>query len=158
MALVAELGHEPGAGDRPREAEAVELARRAHLGDALQEGLRAAGGADLDAHVAVLRLVAGQLAMRRAARDLHRLAGAEQVLAAVLDDLQRARHDLVALDLPDVHVGLDEEAAGPSEHVELEQLAVGLRRRPDQLDPAAELRHVQHVTRVRHLLRPPGSP
>jgi hypothetical protein len=158
VALVAEVGHEPGAGDRLGEAEAIEVARRAHGGHALEEGLRAARGADLDADMAVGRLVARHLAVRDAGRDLHRLAGAEPVLAALLDDLQRAGHDVVALDLPGVHVGLHEEAAGPPEHVELEQLAVRVVRGPDQLHPAAKRLHLQHVARLRHLSRPPGSP
>jgi hypothetical protein len=101
--------------------------------------------------VAVGRLVARDLAVRDAGGDLHRLAGAEQVLAALLDDLQHPRHDVVALDLSRVHVGLHEEAPGPSEHVELEQLAVRLVRRPDELHPAAKRLHRQHIARLRHL-------
>jgi hypothetical protein len=48
-------------------------------------------------------------------------------------------------------VGLHEEAPGPSEHVELEQLAVRLVRRPDELHPAAKRLHRQHIARLRHL-------
>ena len=155
MALVAEVGHEPGARDRLGEAEAVEVARRAHGGHALEEGLRVARGAHLDADVAVGRLVARDLAVRDAGGDLHRLARAEQVLAALLDDLQGAGHDLVALDLPGVDVGLHEEAAGAPEDVELDQLAVRLVRGPDELHTAAERLHLQHVARLRHLSRPP---
>ena len=151
VALGAEVADQPGAGDGLGEAEAVELARRAHGGGALEEGLRAARGADLHADMAVGRLVARDLAVRDPRGDLHRLARAEQVHAALLDDLQGAGHDLVVLDLPGVHVRLHEEAARAPEHVELEQLAVGLRRRPDELHPAAQLRHLQNVARVRHL-------
>jgi hypothetical protein len=102
--------------------------------------------------VAVRRPVARDLAVGRAGGDLHRLARAEQVLAPVLGHLQRSRDDLVALGLPGVHVRLDEEAPRSSEHVELDQLAARVRRRPQQPDPAAQRLHVQHVTRVCHLL------
>ena len=132
VALVAEIGHEHGARDRLGEAEAVEVARRAHGRHALEEGLRAARGADLDADVAVGRLVARDLAVRDAGGDLHGLARAEQVLAALLDDLQGAGHDLVALDLPGVDMGLHEEAAGSPEDVELDQLPVRLVCGPDE--------------------------
>jgi hypothetical protein len=158
VALVAEVGDEPRAGDRLGETDAVELARGTHGGDALEEGLGGAGGPDLDADLGVARPVARDLAVGRARGDLHRLARAEQVLAPVLDDLQRPRDDLVALGLLGVHMRLDEEAARPSEHVELDQLAARVRRRPHQPDPAAQRLYVQHVTRVRHLLAPPGSP
>jgi hypothetical protein len=158
VALVAEVGHEHGARDRLGEAEAVEVAGRTHRGHALEEGLRGARRADLDADVAVDRPVGRDLAVRDAGGDLHRLPRAEQVLAALLDDLQRAGHDLVALDLPRVDVGLHEEAARPPEDVELDQLAVGFLRRPDEPHPAAQRLHLQYVARLRHRSRPPGSP
>jgi hypothetical protein len=89
VALVAELGHDLGAGERAREAEAVELpaAHRSATRSRKACVCRRGGPGRARGRPAPCRRVAGDARCRG---DLHRVAGAEQVLAAVLDDLQRA--------------------------------------------------------------------
>ena len=60
---------------------------------------------------------------------------AQHVLAAVHPDLHRARDHLEPLDLRAVHVALRQKAAWPTGHLHLEQLAVRIRGRPQELDP-----------------------
>jgi hypothetical protein len=93
--------------------------------------------------------------VRDACGRLHRLAGAEHALVAADHQLELSAEDLVVLDLPRVDVGLDEEPARAPQHVELDELAVGLLRGAHELHAAAQLRHLQHVSSLRHL-RPPG--
>ena len=101
---------------------------------------RVAGRADLHPHAA-LALVAAELAVRRAGRHLHRVAGAEQVLAAVEHEPQRALDHLEALGLARVDVVPRDEAAAAADGVELEQLRIGV---PD-LEAEAQAGGVEDV-------------
>ena len=150
VAHVAEVAHELGGGDRAREAEAVDV----HLDQAAHERLAVARGAQLDAHAAgALVARAGELAVRGADRDGHRLALLEDVLAALDHEPHRALDHLVALGLAGVDVRLDQEAARAAHDVELEQLAVRLLRRLADLEADAQPRVLErgHVPRVDHL-------
>ena len=110
------------------------------LGEAAQERLGVAGGAELHAHAA--RAVA-ELAVRRAGGDGHRVAGPQDVLAAVDHEPHRALDHLVALLLLRVDVRLRQEAAVAADHVELDELAAGLLARLADLDNDAQPGHLE---------------
>ena len=109
----------------PSRSARVAPAVEPHPGEQLEELHRAAGRADLHPHAA-RALVAGELAVRRAGGHLHRVAGAEQVLAAV--DTSRSEPSITSRrsDWTRVDVVLGDEAAGAADDVELEQLGVGV--------------------------------
>jgi hypothetical protein len=149
MGLVGEVEHERGACQRPRPASGQEVASGRHLGQPAQELLGPPSRADLDPY-APRPFAARALAVRRAGRNLHRLARAQPVRTARDTELERSLHDLEPLDLTDVHVALSEEAPRASHHVGLEQLAVRLCGGPEDLDPRAQRRKVEHTSRLGH--------
>ena len=106
----------------------------------MEERLGVARRAELDADAP--RRVA-ELAVRRAGRDGHRLAGVEDVLVAVDHEPHRALDHLVALALQGVDVGLGEDAAGPADHIELDELATGLLPGLADLDDDAQPGHLE---------------
>ena len=81
--------------------------------------------------------------MRGADGDGHRLAGEQDVLAALDHEPHRALDHLVALGLERVDVRLREEAARAADHVELDQLPVGLLARLADLDKDAQPGHLE---------------
>jgi hypothetical protein len=149
VAFAPEVPHELGAGERAREPPAGELPRARQLGDPFEERLGARRGAGLHPDGSVRR-VARALRVRRARGDLPGLARPEQVLGARHRQPHVAREDGDALGLGHMHVLRREEAARPADDVELEQLAAGVLGGAADLDPEAELGHLQHVSRLRH--------
>jgi hypothetical protein len=119
-------------GARLREAEAVDV----EIGEAAHERVGVRGGAQLDADAALPR----ELAVPGAGRDGHRLALAEEVLAALDHQPHRALDHLVALGLDRVDMGLGEQPPGPADDVELEERPVRLLRRLADLDADAQPR------------------
>jgi hypothetical protein len=69
-------------------------------------------------------------------------------------ELERSLHDLEPFHLTGVHVALPEKAARASHHLDLQRLAVRLRGGLEDLDPHAQRRKVEHISRLRHLSLP----
>ena len=144
----AEVVDEPRAGERAREAEPVEL--RCVSPRRSRNSSICAGGRVADADAADA-LAAGALVVRRAGRDLDRVAGVQRVDLAVQLDVQHALDHLVALGHADVDVHELDEPARAADHVELRVLAAGgLGGRAD-LEPQVHVRHLDHVARLDHL-------
>jgi hypothetical protein len=141
MAVIAEVAHDRGGVDRLREAPGHPQRR-----EAAQEVVRAAGRADGHADAALAERP-GQLPVRRAGRRLHRVAGAEAVLATGDDEAHRALDHLVPLGGLRVNMLGGDQAARAADHVELDQLFAAL---PD-LDAHAEIGHVQDLSGDPHV-------
>jgi hypothetical protein len=121
-AFVRKIQDQLGHRKRPRIAAPRDLARRREVRQALEQLRRPQCRTQLHAYVCVAgarRVVA----VRRPGRNLDRLAGTEDAVAAVHPHRQRSRHDLVALRLQRMQVSLSREALRPAEDLVLEQLS-----------------------------------
>jgi hypothetical protein len=143
MARFGEVAHEPRAGHRARQTEAVDLALAAEGREALEEGLGATGGAHLDADPP-RPLACRKLAVGSAGRHLHRLARGQEPLVAVDAEPHRPGDHLEALHLRRVDVTLRKQTPYAPDHVELQQLPAGVLRGTHQLHAHSEWIHVQH--------------
>src|SRR5438309_8616575 len=92
-------------------------------------------------------------------RDDHRVPRAESLLAAVHDQPERALEHFVALLLSRVQVIARREPARDELELVLEQLAAGLRTRPQEREPVAARGVLEHLACAGHAatLRRPES-
>ena len=149
VALVREVGHEPGRGERLQVAALRDLARGVELCEPLEQLGGPQGGAQLDADMALVRAVR-VVAVRACRGNQDRLARAEHARLPAHRDAQGARDHLVPLGLVRVDVALRREAARAPDHLVVEQRAVGLGRGAEKHDPHAQGRDLEDVAGLRH--------
>jgi hypothetical protein len=87
-----------------------------------------------------------QLGVRDARRDLDALAGLQAPDASAHSQSQRAGDHLDALGIVGMDVPEREQAPWAAHDIELDQLTTGVPGSAPDLDPDAQLRHLQHVS------------
>ena len=150
MPFLAELAPDDGELEGAREALLVHLPVTAEPDERLDQPLGAERGTNLETHVHLVVVRRPDAVWRLRRHDLD-VPGAEDPLSVADGEPDGARNDLVALLLPPVQVRLRPEAAGAAnEDLELEHLAVGLRRRLQEDEALTRDRVFEHVSRARH--------